>query len=203
MRATTMLGRLLKINYARVTNCEFTDKALIVDVEPTMRIARCSGCGCRARKLNDSRVRTWRHLDLAGMELYLRYRLRRVDCVRCGVIVELVPWAETGSAFTRSFEEMTAYLAQHAAKTVIVEVMRSRLKATSSRRARSERKKPACSARSRASDVESSPTPPPSLYSLLISPRLSGDIPAFARNRATVPASSGERCRPIASGSGA
>ncbi len=54
----------------------------------------------------------------------LRYRLRRVDCSRCGVCVEMVPWAETGSWFTRDFEQTAAYLAQHAAKSVVVEMMR-------------------------------------------------------------------------------
>lgn len=124
MRATTMLSRVLKINCAVVTACEFGDRELFVDVKPATRLARCSGCGRTASKLYDGRDRQWRHLDLAGMELRLRYRLRRVECDRCGVIVEMVPWAETGSHFTRSFEEMTAFLAQHAAKTVVVEMMR-------------------------------------------------------------------------------
>jgi transposase len=124
VRDTTMLGRLLRINSARITKCQFDHNSLIADVEPTTKIPRCSGCGCRARKLYDSRVRTWRHLDVAAMQLHLRYRLRRVNCARCGVVVEMVPWAETASPFTRSFEEMTAYLAQHAAKSVVVELMR-------------------------------------------------------------------------------
>jgi len=35
------------------------------------------------------------------MKLYLRYDTRRVDCVRCGVTVEHLPWADVGAWFTR------------------------------------------------------------------------------------------------------
>jgi transposase len=72
----------------------------------------------------DGRERCWRHLDLAGTRTVFQYRLRRVDCPRCGVVVEMVPWAEAGSWFTHDFEQTAAYLAQHAAKSVVVEMMR-------------------------------------------------------------------------------
>jgi transposase len=58
------------------------------------------------------------------MMLHLRYDIRRVDCLRCGVKVERVPWAETSSWFTRSFEDHVAYLAQHCDKTTISSLMR-------------------------------------------------------------------------------
>ena len=44
--------------------------------------------------------------------MWLEYAPRRVDCPRCGVRVEAVPWAEAGSHFTTPFEELVAYLAQ-------------------------------------------------------------------------------------------
>jgi transposase len=58
------------------------------------------------------------------MRLLLRYKIRRVNCPRCGVRVEMVPWAEGDSWFTRDFEEHTAYLAQTADKTTVVNTMR-------------------------------------------------------------------------------
>ena len=58
------------------------------------------------------------------MRVVLRYKLRRVDCPRCGVRIELVPWAEPDSWFTRDFEEHTAYLAQTTDKTTVVNTMR-------------------------------------------------------------------------------
>jgi hypothetical protein len=51
------------------------------------------------------RGRRWQHLDLAGMWLHLRDDIRRFDCPTCGVKVEQLPWAETGSWLTRPFED--------------------------------------------------------------------------------------------------
>ena len=52
------------------------------------------------------------------------YELRRVDCLRCGVRAELVPWADTGSRFTRDFEDQVAYLAQVTDQTTVSTTMR-------------------------------------------------------------------------------
>ena len=109
MRVTTLLVRILGIKYTRVVAVQFEDDGLLLDIAPSTRQPRCSGCGRVVRAVYDGRERRWRHLDVAGMVTSLRYRLRRVDCRRCGVCVEMVPWAETGSWFTRDFEQTVAY----------------------------------------------------------------------------------------------
>jgi len=119
-----MLSRILGIKKTLVRKVSFVDGALVADVVPTTDVPRCSGCGCRTRAVHDRRARTWRHLDVAGMQLKLRYRLRRVRCKRCGIVVELIPWAPPGSWFTTAFEDMIGYLAQHAAKTIVAGMMR-------------------------------------------------------------------------------
>jgi transposase len=58
------------------------------------------------------------------MALWLAYRLRRVNCPRCGVVVELVPWAQPVSRFTHLFEEAVGYLAQRTDKTTIAGLAR-------------------------------------------------------------------------------
>lgn len=124
MQVTKVLLNILGMKRVRVRGCEFEGGGLVIDVAPTTRIARCSGCGCRVRRLYDRRLgRRWRHLDLGGMRVELRYDLRRVDCPRCGIRVELVPWAEPDSKFTRPFEEQVAYLAQRMDKTGITDLM--------------------------------------------------------------------------------
>lgn len=123
MRATSLLRAVLGMEHTRVTGAEVSETAVIVDVAPTTRVPRCAGCGCCARRVYDARTRRWRHLDFAGVEVHLRYRLRRVDCARCGVTTELVPWAEHGSGFTREFEDVVAFLAQRMDKTSITELM--------------------------------------------------------------------------------
>lgn len=124
MQLTTVLTNILGMKCVRARGAEFEDSTLVIRVAPTTRIARCSGCGCRCRRLYDRRRdRRWRHLDLGGMRVELGYDLRRVECVRCGVCTELVPWAEPNSAFTRPFEQQVAYLAQRMDKTAVVELM--------------------------------------------------------------------------------
>ena len=125
MRATTLLNTVLGIKFTRVTGVEFTEDGMICDVEPTTEIPRCGGCGCRVAKVYDRRKpRRWRHLDLAGMSLELRYTPRRVRCPRCDVTTEMVPWADPMSWFTHAFEQTVGYLTQMSSKTVVSTKMR-------------------------------------------------------------------------------
>jgi len=124
MQLTKVLTNILGMKCVRVRGCEFEENSLVIHVTPSTRIARCGGCGCRCRRLYDHRSdRRWRHLDMGGMRVELSYDLRRVDCARCGVCTELVPWADPGSAFTRPFEQQVGYLAQRMDKTAVVELM--------------------------------------------------------------------------------
>jgi transposase len=112
------------LKQTRILSFSFDDVGLVIDVCPTTAIPRCSGCGARSRKIHDRREREWRHLDLAGMQLSLRYELRRADCFRCGVVAELVPWAEHGAGFTSEFEQTVAYLAQRSDQSSVSSMLR-------------------------------------------------------------------------------
>lgn len=124
MRVTTLLRSLLGLEATRVVDVNFDEEGLVVDVAPTWRRGRCSECGEPCPGYDRVRGRRWRHLDLAGMTLHLRYDTRRVDCPRCGVRVEQVPWGETSSWFTRPFEDHVGYLAQRCDKTTVADMMR-------------------------------------------------------------------------------
>jgi len=102
----------------------FSDEGIVADIAPAWRAARCSGCGMRRPGYDRNPSRQWRHLDMAGMKLLFRYSPRRVDCKRCGIVVEQVPWASADSGFTRPFEDMVGYLAQRCDKTTIANMMR-------------------------------------------------------------------------------
>jgi transposase len=76
--------------------------------------------------IHDGRARRWRHHDLAGMKLHLRYRIQRAHCPDCGTVkTERVPWAAHGSNFTYAFEERAAFLAQQCSKTAVVTLLRT------------------------------------------------------------------------------
>jgi transposase len=124
VRVTTLLRSLLGLEGTRVLDVDFEQEGLVVDVAPTWRRGRCSECGEQCPGYDRERGRRWRHLDLAGMTLHLRYDTRRVECPRCGVKVERVPWAETSSWFTRPFEDHVGYLAQRCDKTTVSDMMR-------------------------------------------------------------------------------
>ncbi len=124
MRLKRLLHQLLGLEYTRVVDCAFVDDGLVIDVVPTWRKPRCSSCGHTCRGYDRAKDRKWRHLDVGGMKLYLRYRTRRVDCVRCGVTVEHLPWADVGAWFTRPFEDHVGYLAQRSDKTTVSNLMR-------------------------------------------------------------------------------
>ena len=124
MRATTLLATILGVKKTKVKAVSMGAEGVVVDVAPDARVPYCSGCLHPVHEVHDRRERCWRHLDLAGMKLELRYVLRRVTCPKCGVCVELVPWADAGSWFTHDFEEHVAYLAQTTDKTTIVGTMR-------------------------------------------------------------------------------
>jgi transposase len=124
VRITTLLSDLLGLEYTRVRSCAFVDDGLVIEVCPTWRAPRCSGCGQNCAGYDAIKGRRWRHLDLAGMKWYLQYDTRRVDCPRCGVVVEHLPWADVGSWFTRPFEDHVGYLAQRCDKTTVKKLMR-------------------------------------------------------------------------------
>ena len=124
MRATSLLRTLLALQDTVVTGFEFTSDAVIVDVKPTWHRGRCGDCQRKGTGHGAGRPRTWRHLDLGGIKCLLRYAIRRVHCRHCGVKTETVPWAESGSRFTRPFEMHTTYLAKGTDKTTVTKLMR-------------------------------------------------------------------------------
>ena len=124
MRITSLLRTLLGLEGTRVCDVQFDDGGLVADVAPTWQRPRCSECGRKCAGYDRMRGRRWRHLDLAGMTLHLRYDTRRVDCPDCGVKVEQLPWAETSSWFTRPFEDHVGYVAQRCDKTTVGATMR-------------------------------------------------------------------------------
>jgi transposase len=56
---------------------------------------------------------------LFGVQTFVRATVRRVDCPRCGVKVEKVPWARHDSDFTRPLEDAVAWLLRQANQTAV------------------------------------------------------------------------------------
>jgi len=124
VRTTTLLKELVGIEGLVVTGFGFEDGGLVIDVRPRWRKPRCSGCGKRRSQYDELGARRWRHLDFAGVQVWLRYGPRRVSCKDCGVVAERVPWADkTTSRFTIPFEDTVGFLVQRCDKTSVKETM--------------------------------------------------------------------------------
>jgi len=126
MRASTVFNRLLRLQGAWVRGVSFTAEGVVVRVALRRRRAVCSGCGKGGRRLatHDRRRSRWRHLDLGAQRCFVECELRRVQCPRCGVRYEAVPWARPEAAHSRDFEDVVAFMAQQMSKTAITKLMR-------------------------------------------------------------------------------
>lgn len=125
MHERSIFKQVLGWKDVTVKSVRFDNEGVILEVRPRHPRPLCSGCQRGVSRVYDTMpARTWRHLDACGMELRLRYGLRRVACPRCGVVVETVPWADKSAWHTRDFEDATAHLAQRCDKTMVTELMR-------------------------------------------------------------------------------
>lgn len=90
----------------RITDERRTSAGIEVQLAPTRESAVCAGCGETKRRTLDTkhRARRWRHLDGWGLPTLVIAPVRRVRCRWCGVRIERVPWARSGSRFTHAFE---------------------------------------------------------------------------------------------------
>lgn len=63
----------------------------------------CSGCGCRRPGYDTLPVRRFEFIPFWGILVYFVYAMRRVNCLRCGIMVEKVPWAKGKSPITTAY----------------------------------------------------------------------------------------------------
>jgi transposase len=104
----------LKTIFNRVTNYKpfVVDQVKMADnsIELTMRargngLPTCSGCGRRCPGYDSQpNPRRFDFVPLWMISVVLIYTMRRVDCPRCGVKVERVPWADGKSRLTTEYK---------------------------------------------------------------------------------------------------
>ena len=103
--------------YGKVRFCRKGGRlALSVSVRPR-RNSRpvCCGCNRRGPQYDRLRARRFEFVPLWGMAVYFVYRMRRVDCRRCGVKVERVPWGEGRCPLTKTYRWFLASWAKRLA----------------------------------------------------------------------------------------
>ena len=78
--------------------------ALVVEMEPRKNgRVFCSGCGRPGPAYDHLEERRFEYVPIWGVLVFLAYRMRRVDCKRCGVTVEMVPWCDGKNQLTTTY----------------------------------------------------------------------------------------------------
>jgi hypothetical protein len=104
------LTRILGLAGYRVTGFEQEGEdpraRITLFVERGGRKRCCSGCGRWCLRLRDSKVRPWDDLPWGAHPVTLLSLQWRVDCPRCGVRTELVPFAAPKARLTRRLQQL-------------------------------------------------------------------------------------------------
>ena len=107
MQLKTILNRVQKHSafvYAETRFVEGEPVELEIDIRARRGSrAVCAGCGRRGPTYDRLSPRRFQFVPLWGILVFFVYAMRRVDCARCGVTVERVPWAEGKSPITTSY----------------------------------------------------------------------------------------------------
>ncbi len=118
MRVNTLLRKLVDVSGLVVDGARFRSGGLEIDVRPRWWRPRCATCAKRAPQYDRRPPRRWRHLPFGPWLVWLVYAPRRVQCPRCGIGTEQLPWAAPGrTRFSWALEETAAYLAAVTDKT--------------------------------------------------------------------------------------
>jgi transposase len=84
-----------------------------IDVRPRRGCkAHCSGCSRPAPGYDRLAVRRFEFIPIWGFAVVLLYCMRRVNCRRCGVKVEQVPWAEGKHTLCKAYMLFLAHWAR-------------------------------------------------------------------------------------------
>jgi transposase len=108
MQLTTILHRVEKHKsfvYEKVSWCKSSDRpALHIRIRPR-RGSRpvCAGCGRKGPAYDRLAERRFEFVPLWGIAVFFVYRMRRVNCRRCGVTVERVPWGDGQCHLTKTY----------------------------------------------------------------------------------------------------
>ncbi len=130
MRIQTILNRVEKFksfSYGRACLEQRNDgPALVVQVRPRKNSRPyCSGCGRRGPTYDRLDERRLEFVPIWGIVVFLAYRMRRVDCQRCGVTVEMVPWCDGKNHLTTTYRWFLATWARRLSWSEVAAIFRT------------------------------------------------------------------------------
>lgn len=104
MQVKTLLNRVHKIKGFVYGKVRFVNERIEAEVRPRKGCRPiCSGCGQPGPGYDTLDARHFHFVPLWAIGVILVYAMRRVDCPRCGVTVEQVPWGDGKRHLTRAY----------------------------------------------------------------------------------------------------
>jgi transposase len=130
MRIQTILNRVEKFKsfvYGATQMEEHEDgPALVVRVLARKNSRpHCSGCGRPGPGYDRLEERRFEFVPVWGIAVFLSYRMRRVNCNRCGVTVEMVPWCDGKNHLTTTYRWFLSTWAKRLSWSEVAWIFRS------------------------------------------------------------------------------
>ena len=129
MRLKTVLNKCCKFKSFVTEKTEFNesgDTILVFIRRRSNAIGICSECGKPAPGYDKaSEPRQFEFIPFWGYRVKFQYRMHRVNCPRCGVRVERIPWADGNKHLTRHYQVWLAGWAKQLSWKVVAERFRT------------------------------------------------------------------------------
>jgi transposase len=127
MQLTTILNRVERNKSFVYGTPRWNDKAMRATIEVPIRARAngrpvCSGCGQRRPGYDRLQPRRFDFVPLWQVAVVFVYALRRVNCPRCGIVAEQVPWSRGKSRLTISYQWFLAGWARRLSWKEVAEV---------------------------------------------------------------------------------
>jgi transposase len=127
MQLKTILNHVEKHKSFVYGAVRFRQKNKEVAIEVSVRPRQnsrpiCSECGCPGPQYDRLPARRFEFVPLWAIAVFFVYRMRRVDCRRCGVKVERVPWGDGQCHLTKSYRWFLAGWAKRMSWQAVADV---------------------------------------------------------------------------------
>jgi transposase len=130
MRIQTILNRVEKFKSFVYGDARLEEQedgpALVVKVLPRKNgPPHCSRCGRTGLVYDHLAERKFESVPIWGIVVFLSYKMRRVDCKRCGVTVEMVPWGEGKNRLTTTYRWFLSTWAKRLSWSEVASIFRT------------------------------------------------------------------------------
>jgi transposase len=130
MRIQTILNQVEKFKSfvygaASLEQCD-DGLTLVVQIKPRKNSrVFCSGCGHSGPVYDRLEERRFEFVPIWGILVFWAYRMRRVNCKRCGVTVEMVPWCDGKNQLTTTYRWYLATWAKRLSWSEVASIFRT------------------------------------------------------------------------------